>query len=246
MKKIFILVSILMLIISSSAFAANKNITAVADLWPPFVDPENPKQGLSMEVVRAAYEIQGYQVTLKIVPWARAKAYVKEGVYDIIPNTWKTDARKKFLHYSNSYATNQIKFIKRKGDSFEYDGLKSLAGKTVGTIIGYGYGDAFLNDASFRREDSPNLITNIKKLVINRLDLVLEDEIAAKAIIAKEDSSLFDKIVFGNNTFSGNDLYVTCGLKNPRHKELIDAFNKGLKEIKSNGTYKKIFEGYGM
>ncbi len=246
MKKIFILVGIIMLIISSSAFAASRNITAVADFWPPFVDPENPKQGLSMEVVRAAYATQGYNVTLEIVPWARAQAYVKKGVYDILPNTWKTEARKKSLYYSNSYVTNHIKFIKRKGDAFEYDGLKSLAGKTVGTIIDYGYGDAFLIDDNFRREDARNLITNIRKLVINRLDLVVGDEIAAKAIIAQEDSSLLGKISFTDNALSSNDLYITCGLKNPRHKELINAFNRGLKQIKRNGTYREILEGYGM
>ncbi|OEU69150.1 MAG: amino acid ABC transporter substrate-binding protein [Desulfovibrio sp. S3730MH75] len=246
MKRIFILVGILMLIFSSSAFAANKNIVAAADPWPPFINPENSKQGLSMEIVRAAYETQGYKVTLEIVPWARAESGVKEGIYDILPNTWKTDARKKTLQYSNPYATNQVKFIKRTGDSFEYDGLKSLSGKTVGTVKGYGYGDAFMNDGGFQREETSNLITNIKKLVNDRVDLALEDEIVAKAIITKEDSSLLDKIVFTNNAFSSNDLYVTSGLKNPRHKELIDAFNKGLKEIKSNGTYKKILEGYGM
>lgn len=37
-----------------------KVVTAAADPWPPFVDPENPKEGLSMEIVKEAFKTQGY------------------------------------------------------------------------------------------------------------------------------------------------------------------------------------------
>ncbi len=247
MKKILIALGcVIMVLFSSTAHAQSKTITAAADPWPPFITPDSPSQGLSMEVVTAAFKTQGYDVKLEIVPWNRAENGVKEGSYDILPNTWKNEKRLSYLTYSAPYASNQIKFIKRKGDAFEYTGLSSLAGKIVGTVSGYGYSSDFTSDTGFEREPTGDLITNIKKLVRGRIDLTLSDEIVAKAVIAQEDSSLLDKIAFTKEAMSSNDLFVTCGLANPRHQEIIEAFNKGLAAIKADGTFKKIMAKYGI
>ncbi|WP_432737758.1 substrate-binding periplasmic protein [Maridesulfovibrio sp. FT414] len=245
MKKLLITLScVLAILISSVAYA--ETITAAADPWVPFINPDSPTQGLSMEIVTAAFKTQGYDVKLEIVPWVRAENGVKEGSYDILPNTWMTDKRKAYLKYSAPYATNQIKFIKRKGDSFEYNGLSSLAGKTVGIVSGYGYSSDFMNDSGFVREPTTELITNIKKLIAERIDLAISDEIVAKATISQSNSAFLDKIEFTKNAMSQNDLHVTCGLANPRHSEIIDAFNKGLEAIKADGTYQQIMAKYGI
>ncbi|MBF0468343.1 MAG: transporter substrate-binding domain-containing protein, partial [Desulfamplus sp.] len=86
----------------------------------------------------------------------------------------------------------------------------------------------------------------IKKLVAKRIDLTLEDEIVASALISKADPSLMSKIKFTQNSITSNNLYVSSGIANPRHKEIIEAFNKGLAEIKANGEFNKIFESYGV
>jgi len=243
MKKILWIVG-LVIALCSPAFA--KTIVAAADPWPPFVDPANPTDGLSLEIVRAAYKTQGYDVKMVYVPWARAEAGVKDGTYDILPNTWHTDARAKELLYSKAYAVNAVKFIKRKGDTFEYKGLDSLKGKRVGTVRGYGYGDAFLQSTAFSRDEVADVITNVKKLVSERIDLTLEDEIVATSMVAKEDIKLLDQIEFSKEALSSNSLFVTAGLKNPNHKAIIDAFNTGYDTIKSNGTLAGILKKYNL
>ncbi|WP_320172780.1 transporter substrate-binding domain-containing protein [Maridesulfovibrio sp.] len=246
MKKFAVLLFIMTMLLSTTAHAGPKVITAAADPWLPFINPDSASQGLSIEICQAAFKTQGYEVKLDVVPWVRAEEGVKNGEYDILPNTWMTDKRKAYLAYSDPYASNQVKFIKRKGETFEYTGLPSLAGKVVGIVRGYGYSSEFMNDPAFEREPATEFMTNIKKLVTGRIDLALEDELVAKATIKKTDSSLLPKIEFTKNALSSNDLHVTCGLSNPRHKEIISAFNKGLSEIKANGTYKEIMAKYGI
>ena len=244
-----ILLSILIFCLSVIPSMANeKTIVAAADPWPPFLDPATPKEGLSLEIARAAYETQGYTVEMNYVPWARAIDGVKKGKYDILPNTWITEERKTFLMFSDPYAVNNIKFIKNLDDPFEFEGMESLAGKKIGTIRGYGYGDTFLNATHFVREDVTDLMTNIKKLTHSsrRIDLTLEDEIVARVSIGNENPGLLSKIAFTKNALSSNNLYVSSGLQNPRHKEIIEAFNKGLAIIKANGTYARIMEAYGI
>lgn len=246
MKKLFMFLLVFSLLYVPSLSSQQKMIHAVSEAWPPFVDPSKPREGLSIEIVKAAYKTQGYAMKLEYLPWARAEEGVKDGRYDILPNTWHTEKRTKYLYYSEKYASNMVKFIAVKKDNFQYKNLSSLNGKVIGTIRSYGYGDAFLSATTFKRDEVGDFMLNIKKLIAGRVHLTLEDEIVARVIIANKDTRLLDKIRFVDNPLSTNHLYVTCGLKNPRHEELIDAFNRGLAELKRNGKYEKIMEKYGI
>ena len=237
---------IVLLFIAGTCFAAEKIIIAAADPWPPFVDPSHPKEGLSLEIIRAAYKTQGYVVKMEYVPWARAERGVNDGRYDILPDTWVTDKRKLSLLFSESYATNRITFIKNIDDPFEYNGIDSLKGKTIGAIRGYGYGNEFLKSKAFKRDDVDSLIPNIKKLFKKRIDLTLEDEIVARVVIANYNPDYLSKIRFTENALSSNTLHIASGLTNPRHKEFITGFNKGLRILKQNGEYEKILSYYGI
>jgi polar amino acid transport system substrate-binding protein len=241
-----LLVLVSLLLVTLSVSADDKTVVAAADPWPPFVDQNNPKDGLSLEIIRAAMQTQGYTVKMAYVPWARALAGVTDATYDILPDAWMTEERKATLSFSGPYTSNDILFIKKKGDPFEYKGLDSLKSKTVGVITGYGYGDAFMNSSLFKREGAGDLLTNIRKVVAGHIDLTLEDQIVAKSLISKADPSLLDQIEFTKNSLSTNALYIAVGLQNPRQKEIIAAFNKGLAIIKSNGTFEKLLESYGI
>jgi len=157
-----------------------------------------------------------------------------------------TENRKKDFFFSEPYGENQIKFIKRKGDSFEFENLESLEGLSVGVIRGYGYGDDFWNAPGFKREETTDFVANVKKLVAGRIDLTLEDEIVARYILSQKAPELLDQIEFTQGSLSSNKLYIAWGFKNPKHEELIQAFNKGLEEIRGNGTYDSIFARYGL
>ena len=227
-------------------YGADKNVTSAANPWPPFVDPDAPSQGLAIEIIKAAFAEQGYTFTHKFMPWARAVNEVKTGKIDILPDTWYTEERSTYLKFSNAYASNKIKFIKKSKDPFEYNGINSLNGKKVGVILEFGYGDEFMNATTFEREGARDLVINVKKLLKDRVDLAIEDEIVAKSILNKKVPELLKQVEFTKNSLSSNDLFVACGLANPRHEEIINAFNKGLEAIKADGTLKQIFERYGI
>lgn len=232
------ILAILVLLLSFAIHA--EKITAVGDPWPPFLDPTEPKNGIIVEIATAAYATQGYELEMIFVPWARAIKGVKNASYDLLLGTWMTEERKAFLMYSDTYLSNSIKFLKQKGNDFDYKGIESLSGLSVGVVRDYGYGDEILKANNFRRPETKDFISNARKLAAGRIDLTLEDEIVARAIIAKKQPELLDKIDFTETAYSTNTLHVTCGLANAKHEELINAFNKGLAEIKKNGEYERI------
>ena len=242
--KRFGLLQVMLLVALVVLTAQAKTISAAADPWPPFVDPDNSTQGLSLEIIRAALATQGYEVTMKFMPWNRALIMVQTGKVDILPDAWMSAERQKDLLFSEPYAANELKFIKRQGDPFEYSGLASLDDKTVGTILGYAYSDAFQKSRNFRRLESYDLITNVRHLLDGTLDLTVEDQIVATSRLKKADPNLLASIEFSKNALSVNKMYVAVGKTNPRAQDIIDAFNQGLAVIKANGSLAKILKPY--
>ena len=238
-RSIVFILTILGSVLGSISVQAEK-ITAVGDPWPPFLDPNRPNKGIVVEIATAAYATQGYELEMSFVPWARAIAGVRSASSDLLLGTWFTKERTEYLMYSEPYLDNAIKFIKKKGDDFEYSDVESLTGKSVGIVRGYGYGDEFSNAENFKKPEAKNLIINIRKLVAGRINLAIEDELVARSIMAKEDPELLDQVEFSKVDYSTNALHVTSGLANAKHKELIEAFNKGLAEIKASGKYAEI------
>ncbi|MFW7526459.1 transporter substrate-binding domain-containing protein [Vibrio ostreicida] len=242
MMKNFLLV-LLTTVFSVTGYTAT--ITAAQDPWPPFVQKDASNPGVAVEIVKAAFKSQGHEVDFKIIPWTRALNEVKDGRIDVLIGTWYTDERATYLNYSDPYLENSLKFIKLKGDGFEFNGIDSLSGKTVGMIRNYGYGDAFLNATNFKKPEANDLVSNAKKLIAKRIDLTLEDELVAKSTLsgAGMDVGQFE---FTNNALSVNPLHVSSGLANGNNGMYIDAFNKGLVEIKANGKFDEILEKYGI
>ncbi|WP_026317788.1 substrate-binding periplasmic protein [Algicola sagamiensis] len=242
MKKFIFILTVLF---TPLAFA--QKIVGVGVVWPPFFIQDKTNKGVAVEIVETALKQQGIEMEMKYLPWARAVDGVKDGKFEALVGVWKTKEREKFLLFSEHYLENSIKFIKKKGDNFEYNGLESLKGKKVGIVRDYGYGDKFLKSDLFSRPIASGIMKNVKKLISGRIDLTLGDEIVTRSLIAnQEDTTIIDNIEFTQNSLSINKLYFGTGLKHPNHKQLIDQFNAGFKAIKSDGTLQKILEKYKL
>ncbi|MBN1970103.1 MAG: transporter substrate-binding domain-containing protein [Candidatus Delongbacteria bacterium] len=221
-------------------------ISAAADPWPPFIDPENPTGGFALEIIRAAYYTQGYEVEMNFVPWVRAEEGVKSGKYDILTTTWYTEKRSHYFKFSKPYYVNKVKFIKRVEDDFEYSGESSLQGKIIGVIRGYGYNDNFAESKLYTLDPVSDFHQNILKLLFKRIDLTLEDELVAKFLLMKNNPDLLNSLSFVSNPINLSPLHVTSGLSNKKSESYIDAFNKGLEIIEKNGEYDRILKKYEL
>lgn len=223
-----------------SAPVSARTLIAANDPWPPFVDPDAPNQGIATEIVRTALATQGYELQWEVMPWQRAILGVRDANYDLLIGAWYTDERAEYLHYSQPYVDNNVKFIKRIDDPFEYTGLASLNNKHVGTVLGYGYPEEFDQAQNFWHIPAVNLITNIRKLVGNRLDLTLEDEIVARDLISAINPDFLDRIAFTDASLSTNSLHIAVGKAHPEGEAIIAAFNRGLAEIRASGELARI------
>lgn len=211
-------------------------LRAVADPWPPYVSPTMPDQGLATRIVREALRRQGFELELDFVPWARALRMVRGGEADLLVAAWWTKERAAYLQYSEPYAINDVRFIKRSGDPFEYAGLESLTGKRVGVIRNYGYNDAFYNADNYQRVENVDLLVNIRMLLAGRIDLAVEDKLVATTILTQSAPELLGEIAFSENSLIVKKLQLATSRNHPRHRQIIAAFNAGLASMRADGT----------
>ncbi len=224
---------------------ANDNLiqlVAAADPWPPYIDETHPSGGVSIEVADAAFRTQGYTVRNEVMPWARALEEVKHARVDLILDAWWSQERSELFIYSRPYMNGPIKFIKRKGDPFEFDDLSSLQGKSIGLVRNYAYGDEFLKARTYDKVLVTHFMQAVQMLALNRIELTIENELVARRRILRDAPELLNQIEFVKQPLSDNYIYVIASYNHPRHVEMISAFNKGLKIILENGIYQKIMD----
>lgn len=217
-------------------------LTAGADPWPPYIDSDLPKGGVSVQLADAALRTQGYTVSNRILPWARAIEEAKQARVDLILDAWWSQERSKFFLFSRPYLNGPLKFIKNKGGPFEYQGLGSLDNKIIALVRNYAYGDEFLSSKNFTHYLVHDFMQGIQMLVRKRVDLTIENELVARTRISQSQPELLEQLEFVEPAISDNLVYLIASYKHPHHQEIIGAFNKGLAVIVENGTYQRILK----
>jgi polar amino acid transport system substrate-binding protein len=214
--------------------------------YAPFSDESLPGDGFSNDLVVKAMKETGHVVKIIIVPWARGLAGTINGTYDILPSTWYSAERAKVLLFSDPYTVNRLVFAKPKGSIFEYTKLEDLAGKSVGTVIGYAYGDEFLNSRLFKRDPVENTLINLRKVAAGRIDLTLDDELTLQYLIQTKLPQLADKLALTSGTLSQKEMYMAFSRRRPDAARLVADFNKGLAEMKADGSYQATLKAFNL
>ncbi|MCK6262879.1 transporter substrate-binding domain-containing protein [Vibrio sp. ZSDE26] len=228
--------------ISFSSLASNKVIFATQAIWPPYVF-NNPNSGLAVDIVKAAYESQGYHLDLQVKPWLRALKEVNTKHKDALISIWWADSRTENLAFSVPYLLVQLKFIVLKENKFHYSGLSSLNGMKVGVIEDHGYDTEFTQSTDFRRIAEPNLETNIRKLKAKRVDTILADERAARYTIKTLGLDI-DDFHFVDLSLIIKPIHLAISKQHPDKDRLLVTFMIGLHTIKQNGIYDSLLEKY--
>jgi polar amino acid transport system substrate-binding protein len=221
-------------------------LSAGADPWPPYIDESLPMGGVSVQIADAAFRTQGYTVKNQILPWARAIEETKQARVDLILDAWWSQERSEEFVFSRPYINGPVKFIKRKGDDFQFKDLTSLSGKSLALVRNYAYNDELLRARNYTKYEINHFMQGVQMLTMKRVDLIIENELVAQTRISQEMPELLSKIAFAEDPISDNYVFLIASYKHPKHQEIIAAFNKGLTEIINNGKYYQILKANNL
>lgn len=250
MKKTILLmvVSLLVLLFSFPSMAEEK-ITLASCEWEPYAGAALKDQGFASEIVKEAFKKSGYSAELVILPWARALKESEEGKYDGLFNAYNSPERAQKFAVSDPYIESPLVLCALKGFAKDsYSSIKDFEGLNFGIVRGYD-NTAAVDGADYIKKDtaaSDNI--NMAKLLNKRTDLIVIDKFVAQAELQKikAEGKYSGEIKFLEPPLEIKPVHVMFPKANANHQIIMEAFNQGLKIIKTDGTLQKIKEKHGF
>ena len=168
-----------------------KSFNIAAPEIRPFIylNDKGENDGLLIETIQKLNESGKFNVSVKIMPWARALKEVKDGRFDALMPTVYSAERAVFLSFPNNPLINFYgsEIFKRVDDTFDYqtialiDKNKTLV-KVRSTSVGQESEKAF-RDASTTFVEVTRLADAFNMLIYGHADLLVADSVIAKTTI---------------------------------------------------------------
>ena len=231
---------------SSEAASTSDKVWVIATdtVFKPFeyTDASGSFVGIDVDLLAAIAEDQGFQYELKSLGWDAAIAACQAGQADgMIAGASITEERKSsgWTFSDGYYTATQSMTVAADSD---IAGFEDLSGKDVAVKIGTqgaAYAESLKDEYGFNIvsfEDSP---TMYQAVLGGQCAACFEDTPIMQASI--KDGGLALKVL-ENTANEGGD--YGFAIFNTDNQELLDLFNAGLADIKTNVTYDEILAKY--
>jgi len=197
-----------------------------------------------MKIVKESFTRSGYKMSLSVEKWEKALQGSEIGAYEVIGAIWKSKMRQDKLLFSQPYLKNNIVLMTTTSNQLEYHSLNDLQGLLVGILKDYAYDEKFMSDTKILKVQANRLNQNLTALQQGKLDVVIADKRLALYELKTFMGSSRSKFRFLPKPLASRHLYIAVPKENKQSKTIIEQFNKGLDEIKKDGTYQKIIQTY--
>ena len=232
-KNSLLFFSLLTVIGSGDSVQAGENVYDIGTFYiPEFVENEN--DGRFIDLLKEIEKRTGRNFTIKLLPTKRAIVDFHEnriiGVFPGVDPFFKTEVVK-----SDVFHLKREVIFTRKNDSFS--NIKELEGKRVGLTLGYSYTDKLLSNPLIKFDNAPSDVLNMKKLSAGRTDaFVCEETSGLKAMkLSEVENVTYDPAV---SIYTQKSYFVFQPTETG--KLLAEEFSAAIKEMKTDGTLKKI------
>ncbi|EHR9974979.1 basic amino acid ABC transporter substrate-binding protein [Campylobacter upsaliensis] len=251
MRKIFaFLVAFLSLFVVACSDTSTTNNDSNASLslrvgtapnYKPFDYKEDAKlTGLDIDLVNEIAKREGMELTWVEMSFDGLIPALKTGKIDMIASAMSaTEDRRKSVDFSDVYYTTKNLYIKKK-DNETLNSKEDLEGKIIGVQLGTLQEPAAKAIKDTKVQSNESLSVVIMELKEGKIDAVVADKDVSTGYL-KENADLigFFEEEDGSEGFS-------FAFDKDKQKEAIEKFNKGLKDLKADGTYEQILTKYEL
>lgn len=244
-KRVFVVM--IFILLYATGIWAEEPLVIVTDPWPPYtVEIDGDIRGTDVEITQAVFRQLGIPVNIQFYPWKRCLMMVETQKADAILDASITPERQAFLYFPDEPVSEGITvFFIKKGRTIPFTALDDLNGLRVGAGLGYSYCDD-IDQASFMEhaERVPTLEQNFKKLLADRLDVVVEVD-AVGYFTAKQMGILDQITIIPHASYCQGGNYLAFSKKSG-HDQLASQFSTALQAFKLTDEYTHILQTYGQ
>lgn len=208
------------------------------DSFPPmeFRDKQNELKGFDIDMANEIGKKLGVKTEFVCTDFNGIILALKSGKFDtIISGLSITDERKKEISFSDPYVMNSQIIVVKNGNT-AIKGANDLKGKTVGVGLGTTSESVATKMQGLKEVKKYDKTTEeLQDLLIGRIDAVIVDEPVGRYYISEADKKGKYEVLSEKLTKEP----MGIGFKN-EDKELKDAVQKAINELKKDGTFSKL------
>jgi polar amino acid transport system substrate-binding protein len=228
-------VPLLALVAALHTHAADAPLVVCVDSAnPPFMSLVDGKAaGLYPVLIATALQTAGVSAKLDARPWKRCIADIDDAKVGV-GGIYKNEERIKKYDFSEQIFVEKMAVYFHTARPLEFANVESLAGKRVGVVRGWSYGDAFdkaVKDGKITVEEVAGDDQNFQKLASKRVDAVLAIEEAGAALLK---AGLFTGVQKSPRYLFENPTYLAFN-KSIGQSDTLKQFNKAITTMKKTG-----------
>ncbi|WP_375749217.1 substrate-binding periplasmic protein [Vibrio sp. HN007] len=236
------------LFLSCSVFS-NETIRLTNGEWPPFLSENLAHHGYASHLVSEAFATVGVEVEYGFFPWKRSFQYAKDGISSS-GEIWHgsvvwmyNEERAKVFTYSDVLMTDHQVLFYLHSNPVEWNVVDDLNGKTIGGTLHTYYPLLEYADKKgiIRLERARDYQTLFTRLLAGRIDAVPHNYSVGLYFINNHLSEeQRERVTYSPTEMHKNPYYLILSNNIPENQKYKKLFNQGLKNIKANGTYRKL------
>ncbi len=241
-----IILSLLYLLQVSFSYAEEKRAVSMAcAMFPPYkIESRNkntPHSGIDLEVMREAFSAVDRDVTFDFFPWKRTVKMAERGQTDgLCGCAYRPEREGKFIYSDMMGLHSQGVFLNEASNVRDIGSLDDLEGHSIAAVRGYAVHQELNDRKNIRSVEANDDNQLLRLLTAGRVD----------AIYSYRDIILY-RMAMNSDTrkvqyfeFSSQPYYLCFSRSKSGIEEIVDDFNQGLRIIRFNGTYQKIWQSY--
>lgn len=214
------------------------------DNYAPVIYLEAGKPvGTLVDILQAVGKKTGDVFDFQLRPWKRAYEESKSGQGALV-GVSLTAERTALFDFSEPIYADDIQIVVRRDRVFAYSQLQDLKGKVMGGVIGASYGqevDQAIKDGLFTMDLDVGQSSRLLKLLAGRMDgaFIGNGQAGFEAVLHSSPQLLAQRrsFVVLKNPLTRDLLYLAIP-KSLNRRDLIDRFNKGLRQVQQEAARK--------
>ncbi len=227
-----------------SVRAENPVAIAMDENYPPYMFQQaGEPAGFYYDLLRSIFDQMLVQVRFEMRPWTGAVALIDEAEAGLA-GLYRNEERVRKYDFSNAIIEEQLLVYVRDGEAFRFDTIEDLKDRTIATIAGWSYGQAF--DTARRRGvfatvETGSAAESLRKVLAGEVDAAVIESLSARiALEANPDlQSLIDALP---TPVATNKTYLAFN-KQAGKTALLDYFNYVMASMKADGRFETILLG---
>ncbi|UGA57687.1 substrate-binding periplasmic protein [Vibrio sp. VB16] len=213
--------------------------------YPPYmiINDKNEISGMDVDVVSAAFKESGQLVDFETLPWKRIMKSMQAGEIAGGLSCSKRKGRESYMLFSEYISeTRQAAITLKSMDTSQIKHLDNFKNYSVTTVSSWGTANQLrMNKIDY--VNSNDIRSGLVNVLHRGVDILYGPEIPAM-----HDAKNMGEVDNIKATYledvTSNKLHLCISKGYPHSDDILDEFNRGLKIIKQNGTYKDIQAKY--